>query len=242
MADVEEKESLKVLILGMGTGTFATQCSYYFDNMEVEGVEIDDKITDLARTYFELPKETKVTTYDGRAYLNAVDTKYDVIMVDAYQDITIPFQMSSVEFFALVREHLTEDGVMVVNMNMRGSNEGSINDYLADTIASVFGTVYTADVAGSTNRELFASENSNILDTFQENSLKIENQNLFQMMKSVASGFTEYKAGNYVMTDDKAPVELLGMQVIDELIQDEVAYYKEIYDENGISGVLDMLE
>jgi hypothetical protein len=32
------------------------------------------------------------------------------------------------------------------------------------------------------------------------------------------------------------------MQVIDELIQDEVAYYKEIYDENGISGVLDMLE
>jgi hypothetical protein len=62
------------------------------------------------------------------------------------------------------------------------------------------------------------------------------------MMELVASGFTEYKAGNYVMTDDKAPVELLGMQVIDELIQDEVAYYKEIYDENGISGVLDMLE
>jgi spermidine synthase len=210
--------------------------------MEVEGVEIDDKITDLARTYFELPKETKVATYDGRAYLNAVDTKYDVIMVDAYQDITIPFQMSSVEFFTLVRDHLTEDGVMVVNMNMRGNNEGSINDYLADTIASVFDTVYTADVAGSTNRELFASENSDILDTFQENRLKLENQNLLQMMELVASGFTEYKAGNYVMTDDKAPVELLGMQVIDELIQDEVAYYKEIYDENGISGVLDMLE
>jgi hypothetical protein len=127
-------------------------------------------------------------------------------------------------------------------MNMRGNNEGSINDYLADTIASVFDTVYTADVAGSTNRELFASENSDILDTFQENRLKLENQNLLQMMELVASGFTEYKAGNYVMTDDKAPVELLGMQVIDELIQDEVAYYKEIYDENGISGVLDMLE
>jgi hypothetical protein len=106
----------------------------------------------------------------------------------------------------------------------------------------LLGTVYTADVTGSTNRELFASENSDILDTFQENRLKLENQNLFQMMELVASGFTEYKAGNYVMTDDKAPVELLGMQVIDELIQDEVAYYKEIYDENGISGVLDMLE
>jgi spermidine synthase len=208
----------------------------------VEGVEIDDKITDLARTYFELPKETKVTTYDGRAYLNAVDTKYDVIMVDAYQDITIPFQMSSEEFFTLVREHLTEDGVMVVNMNMRGSNEGSINDYLADTIASVFDTVYTADVTGSTNRELFASTSSSILETFQKNKAELDNQNLFQMMERVVSGLNEYEAGNYLMTDDKAPVELLGMQVIDELIQDEVSYYKNIYDENGISGVFEMLK
>lgn len=43
---------------------------------------------------------------------------------------------------------------MVVNMNMRGSNEGSINEHLADTIGSVFEEVYTVDVKGSTNREL----------------------------------------------------------------------------------------
>ena len=55
-------------------------------------------------------------------------------MVDAYQDITIPFQMSSVEFFTLVKDHLTEGGVMVVNMNMRGGGEGNINQYLADTM------------------------------------------------------------------------------------------------------------
>ena len=45
-------------------------------------------------------------------------TSNDVIMVDAYQDITIPFQMSSTEFFTMVREHLNPGGVMVVNMNM----------------------------------------------------------------------------------------------------------------------------
>jgi hypothetical protein len=61
------------------------------------------------------------------------------------------------------------------------------------------------------------------------------------MMERVAGGLNEYEAGNYLMTDDKAPVELLGMQVIDELIQDEVAYYKKIYNEKGISGVLEML-
>ena len=45
-----------------------------------------------------------------------------------------------------------------------------------------------------------------------------------------------------VMTDDKAPVELLGMQVIDELIGDEVSYYKKIYKESGLKGLLKALE
>ena len=43
------------------------------------------------------------------------------------------------------------------------------------------------------------------------------------------------------MTDDRAPVELLGMRVIDELIQDEVTYYKEIYEREGLQGLLENL-
>ena len=43
------------------------------------------------------------------------------------------------------------------------------------------------------------------------------------------------------MTDDKAPVELLGMRVIDQLIQDEVAYYKKIYETDGQQGLLEQM-
>ena len=39
------------------------------------------------------------------------------------------------------------------------------------------------------------------------------------------------------LTDDKAPVELLGMQVIDGLIQNEIGYYKEIFREDGIKRI-----
>ena len=239
MAGVEEKEQLEVLILGMGTGTFATQCMRYFDHLQVEGVEIDEKITQLAKQYFELPEEIKVTTYDGRAYLNVVDKKYDVIMVDAYQDITIPFQMSSVEFFTLVKEHLTEDGVMVVNMNMHGNQEGNINQYLADTISSVFDTVYTIDVPGTTNRELFASVSSDLLDVMKRNLEQTKDKELYGMLDWILFQLEEYQAGNYIMTDDQAPVEVLGMQVIDELIGQEVAYYRKIFEERGIQGLLD---
>lgn len=234
-------EDMDVLILGMGTGTYATQCRKYFGDMNIEGVEIDEKITELSREYFSLPEDVKVTTYDGRAFLQAVDTTYDVIMVDAYQDITIPFQMSSVEFFTMVKDHLKDGGVMVVNMNMHGNKEGDINQYLADTIANVFDNVYTVDVAGSTNRELFASQHSDMIEVLSDHVENLSDAGLQNMMQRVADNSSAYVAGDYLMTDDKAPVELLGKQVIDQLIQEEVACYKDIYEEQGISGLLEHL-
>ncbi len=230
-----------ILVLGMGTGTYALQCTKYFENTSIEGVEIDEKITNLSRKYFHLPDNINVTTYDGRAFLSAVDKKYDVIMVDAYQDITIPFQMSSVEFFTLVKEHLSENGVMVVNMNMQGSGDGNINQYLSDTISSVFSEVYTIDVENSTNRELFASNNKSMYNVFNENTRAIKNRELALLMEHVSGRLSKYNPGNYVLTDDKAPVELLGIKVIDGLIQQEAEYYKEIFKKEGIKGLINNL-
>lgn len=241
MVPDKNPDSMEVLILGMGTGTYATQCRKYFGDMNIEGVEIDEKITKLSRKYFALPDDINVTTYDGRAFLNASDRKYDVIMVDAYQDITIPFQMSSVEFFRLVKSHLNENGVMVVNMNMRGNDDGDINQYLADTISSVFGNVYTVEVDNSTNRELFASDNNDMMSVLNDNISGIKDADLRFMMNKVRDNSIAYNAGKLIMTDDNAPVELLGMKVIDKIIRDEVAYYKEIFDENGVQGVIDAL-
>ena len=243
LAGVMQKDAVSdVLILGMGTGTFASQCKKYFSGaVNIEGVEIDQKITDLAGDYFDLPKEIPVTTYDGRAYLQAVDKTYDVIMVDAYQDITIPFQMSSVEFFSEVKSHLKPNGVMVVNMNMKSDGEDSINAYLSDTIASVFDQVYTADVKNNTNRELFASDNPEMISLMAEGASSEADKELAAMMDTVAEAMVAYEPGERILTDDKAPVELLGMQIIDEIIRDEIGYYKNIFKEDGISGILQAL-
>ncbi|MCR5626415.1 MAG: fused MFS/spermidine synthase [Lachnospiraceae bacterium] len=238
MAGLKDKENASILVLGMGTGTFAELCRKYYPKAKVSGVEIDEKITYLAREYFALPEEIEVTTYDGRAYLDAVDEKYDLIMVDAYQDITIPFQMSSTEFFSSVHDHLKEDGVMVVNMNMHSDEEGNINEYLSDTIASVFDNVYTADVAGSTNRELFASDKADMAETFENEIAYIEDDKYRDMMNRVSAGLEKYEGGELILTDDRAPVEVLGMRVIDALIQDELVYYKELYKEGGFNALI----
>ena len=231
-------EGTDLLILGMGTGTFATQCRAYFPGVRVEGVEIDERITELAREYFRLDEAVPVTTYDGRAFLAACDRQYDVIMVDAYQDITIPFQMSSVEFFTLVREHLKPGGVMVVNMNMHTDKPDNINDYLTDTIAAVFPELRIVDVPYTTNRELFAAEGDPFA-LFPEQAEALADPELRGLMARVGSAWRTPERGGRLLTDDRAPVELLGMAVIDDLIQTELRYYKDILREEGIRGLLD---
>lgn len=242
MADVVNKsDTPKMLVLGMGTGTYARQCSKYYPCMISKGVEIDDDIIKLSRKYFDLPEEIEVVSYDGRAFLNADKEKYDVIMVDAYQDITIPFQMSSVEFFRLVADHLNENGVMVVNMNMQTDEPDNICDYLEDTISSVFPNVYTAKVRYNTNCELFASFNSDMMEDYENNLSKMEEGSLKEFLTGVKDDYLKYEAGNLLLTDDKAPVELLGIQVIDSIIEREVKYYKDVYKEQGIDGILNSI-
>lgn len=61
------------------------------------------------------------------------------------------------------------------------------------------------------------------------------------MSTNVYTQMTTYNKGNYILTDDKAPVELLGMQVIDHLIQDEVEYYKGVFQKDGVKGLMNEL-
>ncbi len=227
--DGNDNDDKNIMILGMGTGTYATYCTKYFPGATVQGAEIDEKIVDIATEYFDLPESVEVEAEDGRAYLTASDDKFDVIMVDAYQDITIPFQMSSGEFFTEVSDHLKDGGVMVVNLDMISDEEDSINHYLCDTIASVFDHVYCADVSKNTNCEVFATNSDTLIETFQETYTEIENEDFRDMMERVDDVLFEYEGGDLILTDDCAPVELLGMQVLDEIIADKIDYYRDLF-------------
>ena len=224
----------KILILGMGTGTFAEQCRKYFPSAQIKGVEIDEKITALAQKYFSLPNDVEVVTYDGRAFLQVDKNIYDVILVDAFQDISPPFQMSSLEFFTLVKNHLTERGIMVVNMNMRGN----INEFLIDTIGKNFSALRTIDARGVTNRVLFAAADDKILNELRARAENLDDENLSRLMIHIAHTWTTPEVGKNILTDDRAPVELLSMRALDNIIQQNLQRYKEIYRREGLDGIL----
>ena len=90
-------------------------------------------------------------------------------------------------------------------------------------------------------RRVFFSQHSDMIEVLSDHVENLSDAGLQNMMQRVADNSSAYVTGDYLMTDDKAPVELLGMQVIDQLIQEEVAYYKDIYEEQGISGLMEHL-
>ena len=226
-----------ILILGMGTGTFAEQCRRYFPSSNALGVEIDEKIITLSRKYFELPEEIPVVAYDGRAYLQMDRDLYDVIMVDAFRDITIPFQMSSVEFFRLVDQHLAPGGVVVVNLNMRAGGAGNINERLIDTIGAVFPAIRTVAVENGTNLALFAARDEATLSRLPQRAENLQDRELASLMRHVARNWQSPPRGGEPLTDDKAPVELLGMRALDGIIRKELQYYKGVYRREGFDGL-----
>ena len=121
---------------------------------------------------------------------------------------------------------------------MHSDGEGSINQALCDTIASLFPHVYTVDVPGATNRELFASMDGDPLRTLAQEKGSVTASDLRTQLDKVQDGLRYYVGGERILTDDQAPVEVLGMRAIDGLIQAELQYYQKIYREEGLKGLL----
>lgn len=241
-------EPLDVLVLGLGTGTFSKQLKKFYPNSQSDAVEIDAKIAELAATHFNLqPEEATVYIDDGRMFLDSPDCgQYDIILADAYQDITVPFHMATQEFFTKAKEHLKPNGVLVVNVNMKSGDFTGVPEYLAQTVKTRFSSVYRMDLDVVTNSLLFCSDNPDMLAQYQENMAReiTEGHELFNISRYMADAATEVAAGPLVLTDDKAPVERLGLVSLNRIVEQETQYIRRMLDSNtdGLQGILRMMQ
>ena len=94
-------------------------------------------------------------------------------------------------------------------------------------MSSVFAHTYWVNVPANTNTVVFCSDSDDLRQTFDENRVLLQNASYAAMMETVARDLRDYTGGDHILTDDKAPVELLGMRVLDELIDGQLSYYKE---------------
>ena len=236
------KENPKILVLGNGTGTYATMMKEYMKwDCDITAVEIDQKIIDLSYKYFQMNKDVNVVCDDGRNYIARDKEKYDIILVDAYSSISAPFHMTTTEFFTLVKEHLNDDGLMIMNVNMYSERKGSVNYALCDTAYGVFNNLYAYYDGGGSGMEVFATKDTKRNLINEVKSVTADEYELQLVFDKLADHLKVYKDTGIRLYDDTADVEMRSVRALDDIIQRELEYYRAILKEEGLGGLIHKL-
>ena len=106
-----------VLILGFGTGSIATIIYQYKASCSITGVEIDHKVLELGKKYFQTNLLKNVTIHQGRAdeFFESNQEKYDLIIIDAFIDTEVPKELETEQFLIKVKNALRPGGSVVFN-------------------------------------------------------------------------------------------------------------------------------
>jgi spermidine synthase len=117
---------------------------------EVDVVEIDPGVTEVAYELLGLAQDTRVVSYneDARVYLMRPPTEsYDLIFGDAFNDFSVPYHLTTKEFNERVAAWLDDDGIYVVNI-IDGTFRRFLTAYVR-TLRQTFDHVYVVPNATS---------------------------------------------------------------------------------------------
>ena len=212
----------RMAILGLAAGTTARQSSVVYEDIRIDGYEIDPKIVEVGKKFFAMNQPNlQVFVEDGRWGLAHTDERYDIISVDAYRPPYIPWHMTTVEFFKMVHEHLTDDGVLTINIGRSPLDRTLVND-LGTTIGEVFPTLFIIDLPGSFNTILFATKAPGSWENFYENYTHLVDSDaeplLLEAMALTINNRQGPPAQTRVYTDDQAPIEWLTNKMVVDFI------------------------
>jgi spermidine synthase len=109
----------KALMIGLGAGSLARFLCHKSRGTEITVVEIDPQVEIIARLYFKLPDDAdhlKIVIGDGADYLPDCGMKFDAIFVDGFDRNGSPGLLDTLSFYRVCHAHLTENGLMSVNL------------------------------------------------------------------------------------------------------------------------------
>lgn len=233
--DPARKPPLRVAILGLAAGSHSRVlhrfCGGLYD-LAVEGVEIDPVVVEVAREHLEMTEAShprlRVHVADARPWLAASRGPYDLVILDAFaQQLYVPFYLATEEFFGMVRDRLAPGGVFATNVFPARPDAG-LPRAVGATLRRVFGeSVWSAKLPYTGNVMMLARRDANPggpapLDrrallvvaaaaqaAARDAAERGEADQLLRCSRQLAYGFGPVPEGGEVLTDDRAPVEVL---------------------------------
>jgi len=109
----------KVLLIGLGA---ASLTKFLYRNLPLAHltiVEIEPGVVAAARQFFKLPADDKrihMVIGDGTEYVLSTDKKFDLILVDGFNEHAHPGALNTLPFYQACRTRLSNHGVLAVNL------------------------------------------------------------------------------------------------------------------------------
>ena len=168
-------------------------------------VEIDPKVTELAKKFFNLDKIIKdydlensgrlnLVNDDGRIYLKNNKIKYDAILNDAFSGETPARTLCTIEAIELIKSSLNDGGLYLTNIL---GGYGKYSGFLyaeVNTLKKIFKNVYVIPCGELTNERPI-------------NNMVIASDSDYDFDFSID---LKIPADTPILTDDYSPVEMLS--------------------------------
>lgn len=208
----EPERVQNMAILGLAAGTSARQATAVYGAIPIDGYEIDAKIIEVGREYFDMTMPNlNAIAEDGRVGLARSPKRYTMIGIDAYRPPYIPWHLTTREFFQQVQAHLSDDGTLAINVG-RSPTDRRLIDGLVGTMSTVFPSVYIMDVPNTFNSIIYATNQPTGIENLYGNWLYLKTRQdvhplLLHAIELTIVHQQPTTQSDVVYTDDLAPVE-----------------------------------
>jgi spermidine synthase len=124
------KNSNSILVLGIAGGSVIKTLVNELDfKGEITGVEIDPEIISLANKYFKLNEIPNLTIYieDANQFVQNTNKTFDIIIIDIFQDNSMPEFLFENKFIENTKSLLTSGGYLLFNTMIHSKSDQERN-------------------------------------------------------------------------------------------------------------------
>jgi predicted membrane-bound spermidine synthase len=216
------KPAPRLLFIGGGGYTLPRLVARTHRHATIDVVEIDPAVSRVARRWFGVPRTPRLKTIneDARWFAMRAKGPYDAIFIDAFNDLSVPYHLTTREFATNIRALLAPDGVVAVNvvddMTPRGRFLASYVKTMQDVhgLANVGMMVDAVEDLASTRSTavVFASKQLAPVLAAMQHGYVLPHRNLQRFLAARKA---------IVLTDDYAPVDAMLAPLFEERFVDE---------------------
>ncbi len=109
----------RVLLIGLGAASLTRFLHKYYPSSHLDIVEISPAVVAAAKQFFKLPPpnpNVSIHIADGAQFVLETNQKYDLILVDGFDEHARAGALDTAPFYLACRARLSEQGLMSVNL------------------------------------------------------------------------------------------------------------------------------